>query len=174
MLLMALLALAAAAPDAGPLEPARAGLLQCYGPNRANRTCNAIGAYRFEADGVIWNDARNMIMAVPEVVLYASSKVLVRDNAECAASTDLERDITAVEVDGVPLGGEIFQTVRKQIADSRQASIGDGEYCSTYHPSPDGTLRAVVTLDGVELPAFESTVLWIDPADGWALAPPPT
>lgn len=172
MLLMALLALAVAAPDAGPLEPARTGLVQCYSPDLKNRTCNAMGAYRFEADGVIWNDARNMVLAIPQIVIYASSKVLVRGDAECALSTDIEADITAVEVDGVPLAGDLYQTVRKQIADGRQAAFGEGEFCSTYHPNPDGTLRAVVTLDGVERPEFESTVVWIDPADGWTLAPP--
>ena len=130
-----------------------------------------MGGYRFAPDGVIWNDARNLINASPRVVLYATGKVYVRDGAECARPENRAEEITGVEVDGARLEGEQFELVRKQIADSMQASLGDGEFCSTYHPNPDGTLRAVVTIDGVERPEFESTVLWIDPAEGWTLKP---
>jgi hypothetical protein len=173
MLLMTLLAIAAAPQDAGPLEPARSGQVQCYGPDVGRKTCNAIGAYRFQPDGVIWNDARNMIGADPAVVLQATGKVYVRDGAECARPENRAEEITGIEVNGVPLEGQMFETVRRQIADNMQTLLGSGEFCSTFHPNPDGTLRAVVTTDGVERPEFESTVLWIDPAEGWTLVAPP-
>lgn len=172
MLFMALLALAGAPQDAGPLEPGRAGKLQCYGPNVAARTCTAIGGYRFQPDGVILNDARNMIGASPAIVLYATGTVYLKDGAECARSENRAEEITRIDVDGTPLEGEQFQTVRQQIAANISAVLGDGEFCSTYHPNPDGSLRATVAINGVERPEFESTVLWIDADAGWTLALP--
>ncbi|RZJ29172.1 MAG: hypothetical protein EON85_07515 [Brevundimonas sp.] len=172
MLLMALLALAAAPQDAGPLEPGRAGKLQCYGPNVAAKTCTAIGGYRFQADGVILNDARNQIGAAPDIVLYATGRVYVKDGAECARSENRAEEITRIDVDGTPLQGEQFEMVRQQIAANISAVLGDGEFCSTYAPNPDGTLKASVSVNGVARPEFESTVLWIDADAGWTLALP--
>ncbi|MFC7380368.1 hypothetical protein [Brevundimonas sp. GCM10030266] len=172
MLLMALLALAAAPQDAGPLEPGRSGRMQCYGPDVAAKTCTAIGAYRFDADGTIWNDARNMISGSPAIVLVATGKVYVRDGAECANPDNRAEEITGVEVNGRPLEGAQFETVRAQIAANMDAVLGEGELCSTYVPNPDGTLKAAVTIGGVARPEFESVVLWIEPDAGWTLALP--
>lgn len=172
MLLMALLALAAAPQDAGPLEPGRAGKLQCYGPNVAAKTCTAIGAYRFDADGTIWNDARNQIGASPAIVLHATGRVYVKDGAECARADNRAEEITGIEVDGTRLEGAQFESARQQIAANISLVLGDGEFCSTYAPNPDGTLKASVTVDGVARPEFESTVLWIEPNAGWTLALP--
>ncbi|RZJ45589.1 MAG: hypothetical protein EON87_07115 [Brevundimonas sp.] len=172
MLLMALLALAGAPQDAGPLEPGRSGKLQCYGPDIATRTCTAIGAYRFDADGTIWNDARNQINASPQIVLHATGKVYVRDGAECARPENRAEEITRIDLNGVALEGEQFTTVRRQIADNINLVLGEGEFCSTYAPNPDGTLKASVTVDGVARPEFESTVLWIEADAGWTLALP--
>ncbi|RYG17943.1 MAG: hypothetical protein EON96_05805 [Caulobacteraceae bacterium] len=172
MLLMALLALAAAPQDAGPLEPGRAGKLQCYGPDVAAKTCTAIGGYRFDPDGSIWNIARNQISAAPAVVLHATGRVYVKDGAECARSENREEEITGIDVGGTPLEGEQLNAVRQQIAANIGAVLGNGEFCSTYTPNPDGTMRASVTVDGVARPEFESTVLWIEPTAGWTLALP--
>lgn len=172
MLLIALLALAAAPQDAGPLEPGRAGKLQCYGPNIAAKTCTAIGGYRFEADGTIFNDARNQINATPAIVLHATGRVYVKDGAECARTDNRAEEITRIDVDGTPLQGEQFNAARTQIAANIGAVLGDGEFCSTYTPNPDGTLTASVSINGVARPEFESTVLWIEPDAGWTLALP--
>ena len=172
MLLMALLALAGAPQDVGPLEPGRAGKLQCYGPDVAAKTCTAIGGYRFEADGTIFNDARNQINASPAIVLHATGRVYVKDGAECARSENRAEEITRIDVDGVPLEGEQFNTVRTQIAANISAVLGDGEFCSTYAPNADGTLKASVSINGTARPEFESTVLWIDADAGWTLALP--
>lgn len=172
MLLMALLALAGAPQDAGPLEPGRTGRLQCYGPNLAAKSCTAIGAYRFDTDGTIWNDARNMISASPQIVLHATGKVYVKDGAECAHPLNRAEEITRIDVNGAPLEGAQFTTVRQQIADNISAVLGEGEFCSTYAPNPDGTLKAAVTVGGVARPEFESLVLWIEPNAGWTLALP--
>ncbi|MBU1383728.1 MAG: hypothetical protein KKC29_11570 [Alphaproteobacteria bacterium] len=166
---LAMLATVALA-DPDPLAPARDGQLQCYHPDLARKTCQAIGTYRFGPDGVIWNDIQNMLTADPSLVLYATGKVYIRNGAECDDPDNRAEQITAIEVDGVALDGEAFLAARKQLADDFRTNFGDGEFCSRYHPNPDGTLRAVITVGGVERPRFETTLYWIDAADGWTLA----
>ena len=71
-------------------------------------------------------------------------------------------------------GHELAQgrALRRQIAANIGAVLGNGEFCSTYTPNPDGTMRASVSVNGVARPEFESTVLWIEPDAGWTLALP--
>ncbi|KQW84040.1 hypothetical protein [Brevundimonas sp. Root1279] len=155
-----------------PLAPARDGMVQCYRPNAAAKTCNAIGSYRFGADGAITNDAVNLLNADPLIVMHATAKVYVRDGAECSMIVNDPTTITAVEFNGAPLAGEQLAAAQKGIVDSMIAGLGgEGEFCTTYHPNPDGTLRAAVTIDGVAKPEAESVVLWVNPADGWRVAP---
>lgn len=96
----------------------------------------------------------------------------MKDGAECAQPENRAEEITRIDLNGVPLEGAQFTTVRQQIADNISAVLGDGEFCSTYAPNADGSLKASVTVGGVARPEFESTVLWIEPNAGWTLALP--
>lgn len=166
-MLLTLLVLVAA-QEAGPLEPARAGKVQCYDPIVVEKTCRAIGAYRFGPGEEIWNDAQNVINDAPHIVVRSTTRVYVRDNAECVKSDNLPDEITAIEVQGARLTGAQYETARKQVAEAFASSIGSGEICTRYHSGPDGSLRAVVSLAGVERPDLESAVRWVNPAE-WRL-----
>ena len=172
MLLLTFVALTAQAlAGSDPLAPAREGLVQCYGVHAERKTCDGIGVYSFGPDGVVTNNSVNMMLAEPRVLLRASSKVYVRGAAECSMVTDHAGMITALEVDGVALEGEQFESLRQHFASELKASLGSGEYCTTYQPGPDSMLRSVVTVNGVEMPQVENTTLWVHPSDGWRVAP---
>ena len=171
MISMILAALAIAAPAAqDPLAPARDGRVQCYSPDVERQVCRAIGAYRFEADGRIFNDAENMLDTEPLTILRASYEVYVKDNAECVTGGLLARYIQSIEVDGGALDAEALASRASAIEAYWLSTIGPGEYCSTYHPQPDGSLRAVVTVDG-RLRESDNTILWVRREDGWRVAP---
>ena len=172
MIAIMLAALAMAAPaDPNPLAPARDGRVQCYTPDVERQVCRAIGAYRFEPDGRIVNDAENMLSSVPLGILYATSEVYIKDNAECSLGAFDEGHVRAIEVNGVALEGEQLASARSMVAEIMREAIGSGEYCSTYHPKPDGSLRALVTVDGMPRTDAEDTILWIRREDGWRVAP---
>lgn len=172
MIAMILAALAIAAPaDPNPLALARDGQVQCYTPDVERRVCRAIGAYRFEADGRIINDAENMLSTDPRIILRASSEVYIKGHAVCGSEAFEARHIQRIEVDGVPLEGERFAAARSVIAESMREAIGSGEYCSTYYPKPDGSLLALVTVDGAPRDDAEDTVRWVRLEDGWRVAP---
>lgn len=168
---LAVLATAALA-DPNPLAPARDGQVQCYEPDSARKTCHAIGAYRWAEDGAITNDATVALGDDPLIILHASAPVYVRDAAECAVNTPAANQITSIEVDGTPLTGAEFDEVRKQVGAAMDQTFAMGsEYCSTYHPREDGTLKAIVTIDGELRPDLTSNVLWVRLEDGWRVAP---
>lgn len=173
MILTTLVALAMTAPsDPNPLAPARDGRVQCYTPDVERKVCRAIGAYRFEPDGRIINDAENMLSTDPLVILRASSDVYVKGNAECASAGAFnESHILSVEVNGAPLEGEQLAAARSMYIERMRSGIGTGEYCSTYHSKPDGSLRALVTVDGIPRRESEDTIMWVRPEDGWRVAP---
>lgn len=172
MILLTLAALATAAlADPDPLAPARDGQVQCYTPDVERKTCRAIGSYRFESDGRIINDAENMLSTEPLIILRAGSEVYIKNNAECSSTAFDESHIQEVEVDGVKLEGENFASARSFIAQTMREALGTGEYCSTYHPKPDGSLRALVTVNDVPRPDAEDTVRWVRREDGWRVAP---
>lgn len=171
MISMILAALAIAAPAAqDPLAPARDGKVQCYTPDAERQVCRAIGAYRFEPDGRIFNDAENMLRAAPLTILRASYEIHVRDNAECTFGGLLESYIQSIEVDGVALEGEQFASMRAAVAERGREVMGSGEYCSTYHPQADGSFLARVAIDGIPR-LSEDTILWVRREDGWRVAP---
>ncbi|MBX3478446.1 MAG: hypothetical protein KF910_12605 [Brevundimonas sp.] len=155
--------------DADPLAPGRAGKVQCYDPVVAEKTCRAIGAYRFGPGDEIWNESQSLLGASPRIVLTGRTRVWVRDGAECARNQNHADEIVGIQVNGVALEDGQYETVRAQIGAALETAMGGGELCSTYHANDDGSLRATVTVGGVDRPEFESTVLWVDPAE-WRLA----
>lgn len=167
--LAVLATVALANPD--PLAPGRSGQVQCYGPDVERKTCESIGSYRFEPDGRIINKAENVVGGSPRVVVIAEGEVYVRGDAECSSDSVTPDHILAVEVDDEPLAGADLDAVRQQIATGMNEVVGEGEYCSTYHPKPDGSMIALVTVAGQPRPDFTSTVLWVRREDGWRLQP---
>ncbi|NBB52975.1 hypothetical protein GVN24_32360 [Rhizobium sp. CRIBSB] len=170
MLVATLLSLTLTGPlDTDPLAPARDGMAQCYTPNKAARTCRAIGTYEFHADGTITNFAEVLMNESPLVVMRAQSKVYIRDGAECGPVSD--SDIREFLLDGSPVGPELHAQLRDVVVAARAANMPDGEYCTVFKSNDDGTMTGVVTIDGKEWSQGDDIVLWVDPAEGWKVAP---
>lgn len=172
MILMTLAALATAAlADPDPLAPARGGQVQCYEPDVEQKTCESIGSYRFEPDGRIINKAEIALNEDVRIVVIAEGEVYVRNDAECSSDSVTPDHILSIEIDGAALSGADFDAVRQQLATAMNEEIGEGEYCSTYHSRPDGSMVAKVTVAGEPRPDFTSTVRWVRREDGWRLQP---
>lgn len=165
----ALAALALADPD--PLAPARTGQVQCYEPDMAQKTCESIGSYRFEPDGRILNKAEVVIDDGVRIVMTAESEVHVRHDAECASEPLAPGQIRSIEIDGEALSGEDLDALRQELVAALNEALGDGEFCSTYHPKPDGSMVILSTVAGQPRPDLTSTARWVRREDGWRLQP---
>lgn len=170
MLIAALLSLTIAGPaEIDPLAPAREGMAQCYTPNKAARTCRALAKYEFHADGTITNYAEVLINPTPLIVMRAEAPVYIEDGAECGVVSD--DDIQEFFMDGAPVPPALQQQLQDAMMAVRAEHIPEGEYCTVYKPNSDGTLTGVVTIDGEPWPDGEDIVLWVNPAEGWKVAP---
>ena len=162
-------ALALGDPD--PLAPARAGQVQCYEPDITQKTCESIGAYRFEPDGRIFSKAELVIDDDVRIAMIAESEVYIRDGAECASEPLAPEQILSIEIDGEALAGDDLDTLRQDLVTALNEALGDGEFCSTYHPKPDGSMVVLSTVAGEPRADLTSTARWVRRADGWRLQP---
>lgn len=170
MFATALLTLALVGPaEIDPLAPAREGMAQCYTPNKAARTCRALATYEFHADGTITNSAEVLVNPAPLVVMHSAAPVFIRGEAECG-DTDPESVDYRFEIDGRPADSPTSAQLRAAIVAAFD-QLPDGEFCTVYVPNGDGFLTGVVTINGERWPEGDDTVLWVDPADGWKVAP---
>lgn len=174
MVLPLVLSLAAlAAPDAAdpadPLAAARQGMLQCYAPDPARRTCRSLSAYVFGPDGVE-NRAEVLISPDGPLVMKASTSVRVQGGAVCGPIRAQDIDASEVLFAGRPLGGARAEHAKAELKRGLAALIG-AEVCTTFTPTAQGYVTHV-TVDGQ--PAAEmsdSPLMWVKPGDGWRVAP---
>lgn len=157
--------------DPDPLAPGRKGQVQCHEPDVELKTCESIGSYRFEPDGRIVSKAELVIDDGVRILVVAESEVYVRDGAECSSDPLSPDQVLSIEIDGQALSGEELGTVSEELVTALNAALGDGEFCSTYHPKPDGSMVVLSTVAGQPRPEFTSTARWVSREDGWRLQP---
>lgn len=157
-------------PVADPISPAKGGMLQCYVPDDTNKTCRSLAGYVAKDDGSYVNDATVLISLEPLVTLQTSSIVRVKDNAICGPVTEREFQAGKVLLDGQTLPPSTASAIRAQVGKAMASFIGK-EICTTYTPGAGAWLVADVTVDGVARPDLRQNVRWVQPTDGYRIAP---
>ncbi|MBL8546006.1 MAG: hypothetical protein JNL81_06045 [Hyphomonadaceae bacterium] len=168
-LALGLLASPASAQTDDILAPARAGQLQCFEPNVANKTCQALDAYTVGADGAVQNATQAVISPAPLIVMRMVLNVTIRDNAICGPLTTADINAATFTVDGNPASAE--QTA--QIQNAMRNQLGpmlNLETCLTLRPDGD-TMRAETALNGVGRPDMAQRMIWVGANDGYRVAP---
>jgi hypothetical protein len=162
-------ALPALAQTDDVLAPARAGQLQCFEPNFADKTCASLGGYSFGADGVILNSAQILIMPSPVILMRVSAPVTVRNDAICGPLNAADIDRATFTVNDAPATTE--EATQIKAAMQRQLAPMFGvESCMTLTPNGD-VLRADTTLAGTARPDLSQRVIWVGANDGYRVAP---
>lgn len=151
------------------LAPARQGQVQCFVPNVAAKTCQSIGSYAFNANGVIDNVSETLIMPQPAVVMRASSPVTVRNNAICGPLTAADVGRATFTIDGRPASEQETANIRAGLTE-QLAPMFNVEMCVSV-TAVDGGYRADSTVGGVARPDLAQPVLWVRPEDGYRVAP---
>jgi hypothetical protein len=154
-----------------PLAPAREGRILCYGPQADQRACEGFSRFSFEGDGRITNASVTVLASDPPITMRSSLKVYIRDGAECTMIADPADMFTAILVGDQPLQGEAFKTMSDGMAAALRENLGIGEYCTTYAPIGDGVLETITSVNGVPKPSTRNRAIWIDPNEGWRIAP---
>lgn len=152
-----------------PLANARAGMVQCYEPNVARKTCNSIASYTFTKGHEIENGAEVLMSPHPLVVMKAVSPVEIRGSAVCGPLRKKDIDQATIVIGGWPASAEQAGPIKAQIEASDSSRWGK-EVCTVYEPKGK-VLIARVTLDGKPEPDLAQEVIWVRPDDGYTVAP---
>lgn len=165
--------LMAGAPEtvsADPLARARAGEVQCDGPDLAHRTCKAISSYAFAPDGVVTNQSESVISASGPMIMRTTSHVSVRDGAVCGPVSGEDIDQAQIIFAGRPISGTQSDQVKAQLKSGLGPMLG-AEVCTRFAPAETG-YTTQVTVNGQAAPPDAGVqVIWVKPGEGWTVAP---
>jgi hypothetical protein len=171
LLLPLLMAGAPETLNADPLARARAGELQCDGPDLAHRTCKAISTYVFAPDGGVTNKSESVISASGPMIMRTSSHVAVRDGAVCGPVSGEDIDQAQLVFGGRPISGPQAEQVKTQLKTGLGPMLG-AEVCTRFAPAENNGFMTQVTVNGQAAPPEAGVpVIWIKPSDGWTVAP---
>jgi hypothetical protein len=155
-------------PD--PLAPAHQGLVQCYDPHTDVKTCRAIGAYSFESEGTIQNEAT---IALPDgrdtLIMKTTTPVTVRDGAICGPVSKDAIKSASIFLNGRRLPPDDANQIRVQLMAVMADRLGK-EICTSYRAFKN-EFYASVTIDGTPDSSGSDYVLWIKPDDGYTVVP---
>jgi hypothetical protein len=170
LVLPMLMAGAPEALDADPLARARAGELQCDGPDVAHRTCKAISSYVITPDGGVTNQSEALISASGPTVMRTTSHVSVQDGAICGPVSGEDIDQAQLSFGGRPISGPQAEQVKAQLKSGLGPILG-AVVCTRFTPADNGYMTQVTVNGQAAPPDAGVQVIWIKPGDGWTVAP---
>ncbi len=171
-MLISLLLLAAAATPAqtDPLAPARAGKIQCVGPNQEKKTCLAFGRYQVDADGSYQSTVTVLVNPSPAITMETRAKGKVENGQVCGIIRKEDYAASTFTLDGAPMDAAMADGIKAQVL--AVVSTMDGKNgCSSERADGD-VLVSEVTLDGVARPELTQRFIWISPDEGYKLGTP--
>ena len=173
MSIIVTLAILAAAQSAAPttvdpLAPAATGMLQCYEPDVAKRSCRSLAGYRKRPDGKYDNTATVLVSSAPLVIVDTVTAVEIDAGAVCGTIRKQDIDVAGISLEGQKLGESEAVGIRQLIAGGL-ATIIDHRICTTYLPAGSGYV-ARATIEGSSTPPVEQKMIWVAPTDGYKVA----
>lgn len=153
-----------------PLAPARAGMLQCYTPDTAKKSCSALASYK--PSGNAFANAAEVRLSVdanPLITLATTSQVRIERGMVCGKVLQADLETAEARLNHVPMEGEQRAAVLKgTIAAYAGAGILGHEVCTRYVPDGD-SLSAQIQVDGVSRPQFTQRVRWVRADEGYTV-----
>jgi hypothetical protein len=174
MLILSMLVAAIGGPSSAtnathPLELAKKGLLQCWYPNRVNRTCRVIISYRKTGLKTYDHTAIVLISNNGPLTVESQGPVVVRGDAVCATIRAQEIKAGTLRKGGRIVAPAEAARILRQIAE-RVAPFEGQETCTRYERSGDEFI-AKASVSGKYKIELDASVEWITPADGYSVKP---
>ncbi|CUS44641.1 MAG: hypothetical protein V4610_02815 [Pseudomonadota bacterium] len=158
--------------DAGPLEAAWKGQLQCYQPDTVRKTCRSLAEYRRAPGGSITNIAHVLLITSPTTVWNIESPVRIEADAICGAirQQDIDASDMTTVMDGTDMEDPKFHKRVDGAVEAVTKAIVGRDICTRY-VAQDTYLIAKVSIDGVAQPAMDQKVIWVAPDAGFRVEP---
>ena len=176
VLALSLAFLGPVAAHADGLSEARAGKLQCYEPNLANRTCHGLFKIVIKADGSatsggdvllnVLNGSSVLVMRTPQ------SAATVTGNSTCSVARKSDIEGSVFLLDGKPVNAESDRRIKDDMETRQAASFGTTE-CSIYTVAKPGVYQVTETVNGKPQPVGSHIVgmIWVNPSEGYKIGP---
>jgi hypothetical protein len=161
------LLIAASVGSAGPLANAEAGMLQCYRPNDAARTCQSIASYRRTGPGTYDNKA--VIPVSDTITLETHTPVMLKGDAVCGFIRQDDIIAGTLRVGGERVDPEKARPMLERLGQAAAPMTGK-EICTRYVPS-GADLTAKISIAGQYRPEQDETVKWISAEDRYTVTP---
>lgn len=148
-----------------PLAPARQGMMRCYDPDRAAKTCRHTIRYLFQPDGRIVGDEVVTMQETPRIVMHMQATETVVDGMVCEKFVPEDYRTARFTIDGVEVPDE-------ELEDWQGAAID----VNVVRPGQTMCLRSQLVgdvyrnqgfVDGKPMGPADWTWIWVDPAEGW-------
>jgi hypothetical protein len=146
------------------LRPARQGQVQCFQPNIDARTCKIMAAYSFEDDGRILSTTQALMDETGPAVLVVTSPVVVRNRSVCGNLENLPKASFVVAGQPATPGQESGYRLMLSVAPRK------GEVCARWVGDGNGYV-AYGSLDGKPKKDFDQRMIWVEPGEGYRVAP---
>lgn len=160
---------ARAASPVGPLAPAAEGKIQCFGYDRARKTCQSIAVYKPGPGDTVLNTASLLIARDPPIVMTSTSPDTIEDRRVCGPIRAEDLAAATFTVSGASPDNQTAEALRRGLTSAMHDMIGK-RVCVTFEPDGDA-LVAHATMDSVPQPDSDQHVIWVSPDDGYTVAP---
>ena len=159
--------LAASFPE--PIARAADGQLQCYSPDKANKTCSALASFAPGKERQIITTAVILISTNPLIIMKGTASVLTRSGELCGVLSEQNIEDASFSDGNDALDSTQGMLLRKVMEVSLQNVFGH-EVCGSY-VAKGATLFAQAKLDGEPMSGAAQRVTWVAPADGYRVGP---
>lgn len=169
----ALLLLAVAAPApmvqeaADPLAPAREGKIRCIEPDVAKHDCQSIVRYKFDQDGSFEAHVTGILERDPVVLIDYRMRGKVEGDAVCSILHGSDFMAGDLYRGGERLGEVAARDIRLRLQ-GRFTGMEGKKRCFIDQPS-GSAIVSNVTINGLVEPSYRQNILWVSPADGYAI-----
>lgn len=158
-----------AADPAGPLAPAAEGKVQCFGYDRAHKTCQSMAAYSAGPGDTVLNTASLLIAREPPIVMTTVSPVTIEGQRVCGPVRPEDLAAATFTVSGAPAPPEAAQALAQGLNRAMKDMLGK-RVCVIFEPDGAGFI-AHATLDSLPQPDSDQHLIWVAPNDGYTVAP---
>jgi hypothetical protein len=135
----------------------------------ARKVCASLSSFKRRADGGIDNTSTVLLAKTPVVLMTTVQDATANIGRLCESMTAGDVATAQFQVDGAALDDAKSAQLRAEVTHVF-ADIIDHMVCTTF--VADGShFVAHLSLDGVPRPAVDQRVMWVNPADGWKVAP---
>lgn len=153
---------------ADPRADIMSGHIECESPDHLAKTCDGMGFYEADENGVITSSALIPINNEPSVAVAFDLAVLVDGSKVCGRPVQADFDrmflLVGKEKHESSAGEALLAAFRDGLADM----FGNKQVCSQAFANGDRRFTAV-TIDGVRAPELEGESVWLTEDSGYVL-----